>query len=104
MRTVRLRQAEAAPFVEDAWLGGVLRVGDVVLEVPDLSTERCVMVTREQPGLRRERGVLRAIATARGVAASESLAVGTAHARLGCYGAVRAPGTVHVGDPVTLEP
>ena len=48
-------------FVEDAWVGGSVTVGDVVLDVYEACT-RCVMTTRAQPGgLDRQLDVLRTI-------------------------------------------
>jgi uncharacterized protein YcbX len=78
-----------------------LRIGPAEIRVPDLQTERCVMITRPQQGLPQQRSSLRTIARARR-AYEGPLTAGSAMALLGCYGEVRAPGTIGVGDPVEL--
>ena len=75
---------------EDELVGRRVLLGDAVLEV-ELRLERCVMVTRPQPGLERDLAVLRAIARER----AAYLAVGALVAR---------PGTVRVGDELTEDP
>jgi uncharacterized protein YcbX len=87
-RPTVLVAASGAGFVEDGWLGSTLAVGDARARVVR-PTSRCTMVTKAQPGLPRDL----AIATA--VNAHH-------HADLGVYAWVDAPGTVAVGDPVTL--
>ncbi len=83
-----LLEAEAGGFAEDAWVGADLALGEAVVWVRQ-PTERCVLATREQPGLRREPAVLRALHRGHDGA-------------LGVYaGTVRA-GRVAVGD--VLEP
>lgn len=54
------------------------------------SSERCVMVNEEQPGLPHSAQVLRAVARSH-------------DNRLDALAAVAHPGSVRVGDPVTLE-
>jgi uncharacterized protein len=76
-------------FPEDAWVGRVLRVGELRMRV-DQRDRRCVMVTIDPVTLRRNRDVLRAIARER-------------DAQLGVYGTTVTPGQVAVGDPVELE-
>jgi len=75
-------------WVEDAWCGRVLRVGDVEL-VPRQACVRCTMVTRPQPGLDRDVDVYKTLARHHG---------GT----LGVWTEVRSPGSVSVGDPVDI--
>ena len=76
-------------FVEDAWLGAVVRAGGAELEVVG-PTSRCVVVTRAQPGgLDQQPEVLKALARDRG-------------ADLGVYARVRSPGVVRRGDEVTV--
>lgn len=72
---------------EDAFVGGRVVVGDVVLDV-NKRIDRCVMVTRPQPGLERDLDVLRTINRER----ATCLAVGAT---------VRSGGVISVGDPVT---
>lgn len=74
---------------EDALVGHRVRLGAATLEVLR-PIPRCVMVTRAQPGgIARDLDVLRAINRERG-------------GNLGVGAVVVTPGTVRVGDPVTL--
>jgi uncharacterized protein YcbX len=78
--------AGAAPFAEDGWCGGEVRLGGAVVRV-DQPTVRCAMPLRAQPGLVRQ---------ARLYDALEEL-----HANhLGVYASVVTPGRVAVGDPL----
>lgn len=75
--------------VEDGWVGGSLTVGSVLLDVRK-HIDRCVMVTRPQPGLGRDLGVLKRINSERaGLAAIGAL--------------VTRPGRVAVGDTVAAQ-
>jgi uncharacterized protein len=86
-----LVEADSGPgFPEDAWVGRVLRIGDMRMRV-DLRDRRCVMVTIDPVTLARNPAILRAIARER-------------DARLGVYASTVEPGRVAVGDPVELEP
>lgn len=69
-------------------MGRAIRVGSVELEVVD-EIDRCVMVTRPQPGLGRDKGVLVEVHRERA-------------GNLGVAASVRASGTIAVGDPVLL--
>ena len=74
---------------EDALVGRSVTLGDALLDV-GTRIERCVMTTRAQPGgLERDVGVMRTIARER----DACLAVGAL---------VSLPGTVRVGDRVTI--
>jgi uncharacterized protein YcbX len=75
---------------EDALVGRRAALGDALLEV-ELPLERCVMVTRPQPGLDRDPQVLRTIARER----AACLAVGAL---------VVEPGEVRVGAELAAEP
>jgi len=75
-------------WVEDAWCGRVLRVGDVEL-LPRQACVRCTMVTRPQPGLDRDVDVYKTLARHHG---------GT----LGVWTEVRTTGSVSVGDAVEV--
>ena len=78
------------PFVEDDWIGRPARIGaDVRVEFVD-SSERCVMVNEEQPGLPHSSKVLRAVARSH-------------DNRLDALATIAVPGTVRVGDPLTLD-
>ena len=85
---VRTRQ----PFVEESWLGCLIRIGtgqDAVHAVFDRVIERCVMVGMRQPGLSASGTVLKRIAW------RESNPL-----RLAIGGVITRPGTVRVGAPV----
>jgi hypothetical protein len=74
--------------VERGWLGSVLSIGDVSLEL-STACERCVMTTAAQDELPHDRGILRTVARETGN-------------EVGLYAAVRAPGRIALGDPVSL--
>ena len=72
------------PFVEDAWVGRTVRLGEVTVSVQQ-PTVRCAMPLRAQPGLDRAVDVYRTL--------------DTLHANhLGVYGAILGAGEVRVGD------
>jgi hypothetical protein len=87
---------------EASLLGRHIVVGEVELSIPDQRTERCVMITRSQPGVPADRSLLRRLARLRGVADGERLTAGSGLAVLGCYGAVVTTGTIRVGTEVRL--
>jgi hypothetical protein len=76
-------------FPEDAWVGGVLRVGGMRMRV-DVRDKRCSVVNVDPATTQRNPAVLRAIALHRQVC-------------LGVYGSIVEPGRVAVGDPVRLD-
>ncbi|WP_035303543.1 MOSC domain-containing protein [Actinokineospora inagensis] len=67
--------------------GDELRIGQAVVEVTGPCI-RCVMVTQPQRDLPKDRAVLRSL-------------ISRSAAKFGTYAAVRHPGAVHCGDPVT---
>lgn len=75
-------------WFEDEWCGRSLRIGAVEL-APEQPCARCTMVTRPQDGLDRDLDVYRTLARHHG---------GT----FGVWTAVAVPGTIQVGDPVTI--
>ena len=75
-------------WVEDGWIGKVVRVGDVEIE-PVAPCSRCTMVTRPQPGLERDLEIFKTVARVHG-------------GSLGVWSSVRAPGTVRIGDAVEV--
>lgn len=83
-------------FLEDAWVGQELRIGDTVRIRITTNAPRCVMTTVAQPGLDHDPGILRAAATNR-----RAFDVGTL-ACAGAYAEVVTPGLVRVGDHVSL--
>jgi uncharacterized protein len=76
-------------FLEDGWLEGTLEVGGSVRIVRLRSALRCVMTTHRQGDLVRDLRILRTAAHHH-------------HNEVGVFGAIGAPGTVRVGDPVML--
>jgi uncharacterized protein YcbX len=76
-------------FPEDAWVGAVLRVGEMRMRI-DQRDQRCVMVNVDPETTSREPSVLRAIARER-------------DACLGVYGTTVQPGQVAAGERVVLE-
>jgi len=84
-----IKAADDAAFPEDAWVGSVLRIGDVRIRV-DQRDKRCVMVNVDPATTERDPAILRVIAHER-------------QACLGVYGSTVQPGRATVGDPVVLE-
>jgi uncharacterized protein YcbX len=74
---------------ELAWVGRSIRLGSVTLDVVT-GCPRCVMVTRPFADLPEDRGVLRAV-------------VRGADQIIGAYATVRTPGSVAVGDGVSVD-
>ncbi len=80
----------AAPFVENAWVGRVLRLGETARIAVTEPDKRCVMVTLEHPSGAASPAVLSAVADANAAAA-------------GVYATVLTPGEVREGDEVWVE-
>jgi uncharacterized protein YcbX len=76
-------------WLEDAWCGQTLRIGDAVL-VPRARCIRCTMVTRAQPGLEKDVDIFRTLAQTH-----------TSHA--GVWTSVTQPGSIASGADVVLE-
>ncbi len=86
----------SAGYVEDAWMGKQIYVGDLVLW-PTTPVSRCVMITLAHRDTPRDRMALRRVA--------EDHRVETPYASaptpcLGLYTEVTSPGTIWVGDTV----
>ena len=81
-------EAPASGRQEESWVGRGLRVGGVELRVHK-PTERCVMTTMEQPGLRFEPSILRTLERENS-------------ACLGVYAKVETPGMCVEGDEVVI--
>lgn len=88
--TTGLRVEDDPGLPEHGWSGGSVRLGGARLSVVT-PTVRCVVPTRPQPGLDKDRGVMRAVARR-----------GDRFA--GAYAEVATSGPVHEGDAVSLEP
>ncbi|MEZ5143718.1 MAG: MOSC domain-containing protein [Acidimicrobiales bacterium] len=84
--------AEGEPFLEQGWEGHRVGIGDEVVLAGIMPTVRCAMPLRAQPGLEPQPGLFKAM--------SELNAAIPNH--LGIYASVETPGTVRVGDRVTL--
>jgi uncharacterized protein YcbX len=77
-----------AAFAEDDWVDRDVTVGGVVAHVRK-RTERCVMVSRAQPGVIADRTLIRHL-------------VGSRNNRVGVYLDPRTSGAIVVGDPVAI--
>jgi uncharacterized protein len=73
---------------EDAWVGQDVQIGDVGAHGMD-RCDRCTMITRPQPGLERDVDLFKGLKREH-------------NAQLGTWAAVRAPGVLRVGDPVSV--
>lgn len=80
--------ATTSPYVEDGWLGHEVRIGEVVVRVTE-TTERCRMVGIAQVDLPERPGMLKAIGDHHDLVA-------------GVYATVEQPGTIALGDAVTV--
>lgn len=86
-----LVQAEVdSPFLEDTWVGRVLRFGGVRMRV-DKRDGRCVVITIDPATTELSPAILRAVVDQR-------------EGCLGVYGTTVEPGSVAVGDTVLLDP
>jgi uncharacterized protein len=86
-------------FVETAWQGRALTIGDVRFSV-SFTVPRCVMTTLAQDDLPADREVLRTIAQHNGI---DVFGTGTPYPCVGVYADVTSGGTIRTGDPVTLH-
>jgi uncharacterized protein YcbX len=77
-------------FVENAWVGCTLEIGDQVRLKVTTATARCVMTTLAQGDLPRDVGILKAAVQANG-------------ANVGIYASVEQGGVVRTGDAVKVE-
>jgi uncharacterized protein YcbX len=75
-------------FVEDTWVGRQVRIGTAVLHV-EMASPRCVMVDMETADLPSQHGNLAAVGRLN-------------QACLGIIATVLAPGTIRVGDTLTI--
>ena len=86
---ILVEAADPAPFVEDGWVGCVLRVGDMSVRV-DKRDGRCAVITIDPATTERNPAILRTVARDRGGC-------------LGVYGSTVQPGRVAVDDLVFIE-
>jgi hypothetical protein len=80
----------AAGFIEDAWIGRTVRIGDEVEVGVTGPCPRCIMTTLAQGDLPKDSGILRTAAKHNQV-------------NVGVYGSVLRGGEIHRGDAVTLR-
>jgi uncharacterized protein YcbX len=92
--------SEAGANGEDGWVGRDLLIGDGPRINIVAATPRCIMTTLGQADLSRDPEVLRTMARAN----RRPLGPFGLFAAAGAYAEVVAPGTVRVGDSVTVEP
>lgn len=78
-----------APFMEDGWVGCVIRIGDLRMRV-DKRDGRCVIITIDPETTESNPAILRAVAADR-------------EGFLGVYGSTVEPGRVALNDPVLIE-
>jgi uncharacterized protein YcbX len=83
-------EADVTDFVEDAWVGRTLAVGDRVRLAVTGPCSRCVMTTLPQGDLPRDSGILRTVARHHDM-------------QVGVYASVVQGGTVRRGDGVSLD-
>jgi len=86
---ILVEAADSAPFIEDGWVGCVLRVGDMSMRI-DKRDGRCAVITIDPLSTERDPAILRAVARDRGGC-------------LGVYGSTVQPGRVALGDPVFIS-
>ncbi|MCB1049054.1 MAG: MOSC domain-containing protein [Acidobacteria bacterium] len=77
------------PFVENAWLGKILRIGSMRFRI-DKRDGRCVVITIDPITNQKEPNILRQVAQKH-------------EGCLGVYGSVVEPGKLEIQDPVYLE-
>src|SRR5207249_10632942 len=95
-----LVDSDAGPgFVENEWVGRAVGLGDSARMQVTIPTMRCVMTTLAQEDLPRDRETLRTIATHNRV----DITGWGPWACRGVYGDVAAPGTVRLGDAISLS-
>lgn len=87
-------------FLETAWQGRKLAIGDVVLDI-SFTVPRCVMTTLEQGEHPADKTVLKAISEHNSI---DVFGTGVAYPCLGAYAEVAQEGLLEVGQPVVLLP
>lgn len=83
-------QSEQAGFIENAWVGHILTIGDSVSLKIDTLCPRCVVTTLAQAELPQDLNILRTTAQHNNINAGIRLSV-------------MQTGTIHQGDPVWIE-
>jgi uncharacterized protein YcbX len=88
-RPTALLDVDGDGFVEDAWVGSPVALGDEVVLSPFMPTVRCALPTRAQPGLDSDPDVARTLRDHHGL-------------NLGLYCGIERTGTVRMGDQVRV--
>jgi uncharacterized protein YcbX len=91
-------ETEGEGFIENAWAGHALHIGNVELAVA-VAVPRCVMTTLEQGDMPADRNVLRAISRHNAV----DIGLGPPVPCVGIYTEVSEAGEIAVGMPAVLE-
>lgn len=86
---ILVKAADGEPFLEDLWVGCVLRIGGARMRV-DKRDGRCVVITIDPVTTERNPAILRTVARDR-------------QGCLGVYGSTVEPGRIAVNDPVLIE-
>lgn len=84
-----IEPADAIPFVEDAWVGRVLKIGDTALVGVTKKDSRCMMINLDPDTAEQNPAVLRTVARHHDECA-------------GVYANVIVPGVVGVGDTIAF--
>jgi uncharacterized protein YcbX len=94
--TILLDVGDADGFVEQDWVGAAIHLGGAAMVTVRKPTVRCVMTTRWQPPSGDDASIDRQLDVLRTLLARTD-------GSLGVYGNVEVPGTIAVGDPVTVD-
>lgn len=86
---ILVEAVDETPFVEDSWVGSVLRIGGMRLRI-DKRDGRCAVITIDPVTTARNPAILRAVARDR-------------QGYLGVYGSTVTPGRIGVNDAVVIE-
>jgi uncharacterized protein YcbX len=92
-------ETEDSGFVENNWVGKSVAFGDGARLHVTLPDPRCVMTTLAQDDLPRDTAILRVMAEHNLL----EIVPGVRYPCAGVYAAVVAPGTLRVGDPVSIS-
>lgn len=102
VRRFRMNVIVATPehgFVENAWIGRAIDVGERVKLAVPVPDPRCVMTTVAQEGLERDPQILKALAKHNRL----DFASAGLYPCAGVYAVVASSGTIRTGDAVTLS-
>ena len=86
---ILVEAADDVPFAEDAWVGSVVRIGDMRMRV-DKRDGRCVVITIDPVTTERNAAILRTV-------------IGDRQGCLGVYGTTVQPGRIALNDAVRIE-